>query len=147
MLAGTLVVGDFNGDGRDDLYCYITIHRLWEYGNMYLAYAMRNGTFFYTEDDNMRWCLDKGCTLSVAEASADGRVDLVCHCKSPSNNPVAIRFPYYPGGFEVFRQWRRARSWCNKATEILFVGRLKPHHCGSLVCIDKTTGKYSIAFS
>ena len=145
MRYGRLVVGDFNGDGRDDMYCYYSRRHL---GNTYIAFAKKDGSFLHnSETDNMGWCLAKGCTLSVGEASADARDDLVCHCKSSSNDPVAVRFPYYGGGFEVFRQWTRDRSWCNKGTDMLFVGRLKPHHCGSLVCIDKTTGKYSIAFT
>ena len=142
---GKLYVGDFNGDRRDDMICYDTVTHT---GNMFTAYAKRGGWFHKTDNtDNMGWCLARGCSLSVASASKDRRDDLVCHCKNPSSEPIRVRFPYYGGGFEVFRQWRRSSSWCNKSTEMLLVGRLKPGHCGSLVCIDKATGKYSIAFS
>ena len=143
--AGKLFVGDFNGDRRDDMYCYDdTVVK----GNTLIAYAKTGGSFVSTDEaDNMGWCLATGCTLSVASASKDRKDDLVCHCKNPSSEPISVRFPYNGGGFEIFRQWRRVRSWCNKSTEMLLVGRLKPGHCGSLVCIDKATGKYSIAFS
>ena len=142
---GKLFVGDFNGDRRDDMYCYDDSNVK---GNTFLAYAMSGGSFVNTDEaDNMGWCLAVGCTLSVASASTDRRDDLVCHCNNPSSEPIRVRFPFYGGGFEIFRQWRQDRSWCNKSTEMLLVGRLKPRHCGSLVCIDKATGDYAIAFS
>ncbi|KAI0241880.1 hypothetical protein LSAT2_016188 [Lamellibrachia satsuma] len=141
--SGKLFVGDFNGDHRDDLLCYGDL----KFGaNMFTAYARWNGSFDQTDNsDSMGWCHARRCKLSVASASKDQRDDLVCHCKNPSG--IAIRFPYNDDGFETFRQWRRVNSWCSKSTEMLLVGRLKPGHCGSLVCIDKATGKLSIAFS
>ena len=144
--AGKLFVGDFNGDRRDDLYCYDDVRVK---GNTFIAYAKWDGSFVRTDEaGNMGWCLAKGCTLSVARVSKDRKDDLVCHCKNPSSEPIIVRFPYYGGGFEVFRQWRRSSSWCTQSTTMqLLVGRFKPGHCGSLVCIDKATGKYSIAFS
>ena len=139
---GPLLVGDFNGDGRDDLYCYDKYS-----GNTFTAYAKYGGSFGHTDNaDNMGWCTGRHCTLSVGVASRDHMDDLICRCKTPSTEPVRVRFPVYQG-FEYFRQWRRNRSWCNRPTEMILVGRLKPKYCGSLVCIDKATGKYSIAFT
>jgi len=139
---GPLLVGDFNGDGRDDMHCYSVGE-----GNMFIAFAKPDGSFDQTDvADNMGWARDSNCALSVGQASADRKDDLVCRCKTPSREPVRVRFAVF-NGFEYFRQWRRHRSWCNRPTEMLFVGRLTPSHCGSLVCIDKANGHISIAFS
>ena len=137
-----LYVGDFNGDSRSDMLCYDDVT-----GIVITACANCGGSFDETDNTNsMGWCTVKGCSLSVARVSKDQRDDLVCHCKSRSIEPLRVRFPASNDGFETFRQWRGARSWCKKTTEMLVIGPLKPGHCGSMVCIDKVTGQYSIAF-
>ena len=138
----TLYIGDFNGDNRSDMLCYDDVT-----GTMYTAYANWGGSFDEPYHANsMGWCTGRSCSLSVARVSRDLRDDLVCHCKSPSTEALRVRFPASDDGFETFRQWRGADSWCKKTTETLVVGPLKPGHCASLVCIDKVTGQYSIAF-
>ena len=137
-----MYVGDFNGDNMSDMICYDDVT-----GIMITAFANGGGSFDETDSTNsMGWCIGQGCSLSVARVNTDLRDDLVCHCKSPSTEPLRIRFPASDDGFETFRQWRGARSWCKKTTEMLVVGPLKPGNCASLVCIDKVTGQYSIAF-
>ena len=122
-----LYVGDFNGDGRDDMLCHDGS------GNMFVAEARSGGTFFGSDRSvNMGWCRSDGCTLSVAKASRDTKDDLVCHCKEPNPKPIVIRFPYRTSSFEIFRQWRRNRDWCTGASDELIVGPLKPGRCGAV---------------
>ena len=135
-----LYVGDFNGDGMDDMLCH------YGSGNMFVAEARSGGTFIGSDrSDNMGWCRSDGCTLSVATASSDTKDDLVCHCKEPNPEPIVIRFPYGSYSFEIFRQWRRNRDWCTGASDELIVGPLEPGWCGVLVCIDRDAKTASIA--
>lgn len=135
-----LYVGDFNGDGMDDMLCHDGS------GNMFVAEARSGGTFIGSDrSDNNGWCRSDGCTLSVATASSDTKDDLVCHCKEPNPEPIVIRFPYGSYSFEIFRQWRRNRDWCTGASDELIVGPLEPGWCGVLVCIDRDAKTASIA--
>ena len=136
----TLYVGDFNGDGKDDMLCHD------DNRNMFVAIARSGGTFIGSDRaDNMGICRAEGCTLSVATASRDTKADIVCHCKDPNPEPIIIRFPYGRYSFEIFRQWRRNRMWCTGASDELVVGPLKPGRCGVLVCIDRVAKTASIA--
>lgn len=140
-----LYVGDFNGEHRDDMLCYDDVKVK---GNVFIAYARWDGTFDWTDYyDNVGWCLAKGCQMAVARVSSDPKDDMVCHCKAPATKVISIYYPYTDNAFDPLRQWRRESSWCSKPTETLFIGKRFPDHCANLVCIDKATGKYSIAFS
>ena len=135
-----LYVGDFNGDGKDDMLCRD------DNSNMCVAIARSGGTFVGPDyRDNLGICRAEGCTLSVARASRDTKADIVCHCKDPNPEPIIIRFPYGRHSFEIFRQWRRNRMWCTGASDELVVGPLKPGRCGVLVCIDRVAKTASIA--
>ena len=137
-----LHVGNFNGDNRSDMLCYDDVT-----GVTYTVYAKVGGSFDETADHLPHmglWCSPQ-CSLSVARVTKDRTDDLVCHCKSPSTEPLRLIFPVGDDGFGSYFQWNGAESWCKKTTEMLVIGPLKPGHCASLVCIDKVTGQYSIA--
>jgi hypothetical protein len=71
-----LHIGDFNGDGRDDLLCHDT-----NTGHKWIAYS-KNGANRFTGTDwerNMRWCNHSGAQLHIGKFNGDGRDDLLCH--------------------------------------------------------------------
>ena len=68
-------VGDFNGDGKDDLLCFQSSD-----GRARIDWANSEGTFFGTDRNHtLNWCNGDGEHLMVADYDGDGRSDLLCH--------------------------------------------------------------------
>lgn len=71
-----LFVGDFNGDGRDDVMCFDHID-----GHKWVDFANSTGRLWgsnYSFPGN-NWCTFNGERLSVGDFNDDGRDDLLCH--------------------------------------------------------------------
>jgi hypothetical protein len=70
-----LHVGDFNGDGLDDMLCHNTTT-----GYKWIALAKAGGGFTGTDwQRNMGWCRAPGVQLQVGDFNGDGRDDMLCH--------------------------------------------------------------------
>ncbi|EDM79492.1 putative secreted esterase [Plesiocystis pacifica SIR-1] len=67
-----LMVGDFNGDGRDDLLCH-------DAGNKYIDFADQNGHFNGTDFHlSIDWCSHAGASIQIDDYNGDGRDDILC---------------------------------------------------------------------
>ncbi len=67
-------LGDFNGDGRTDMLC-----RDRSPGRLWIDYADAQGQFWWSDwYRETTWCTQTDSTLTLADASGDGRTDLIC---------------------------------------------------------------------
>jgi hypothetical protein len=74
---GALQVGDYDGDGREDMLCHNTAsdNKWW-----WVALAKPGGAFTGTDwQRNMGWCRNPGGALHVGDYNGDGREDMLCH--------------------------------------------------------------------
>ncbi|KIG19274.1 hypothetical protein DB30_03830 [Enhygromyxa salina] len=73
--SGELLVGDFNGDGRDDMLCHGS-------STKWIDYADANGEFWGTDwSAASTWCTGSNAVLYTDDYDGDGRDDLYCYNK------------------------------------------------------------------
>ncbi|MDJ0807965.1 MAG: FG-GAP-like repeat-containing protein [Gammaproteobacteria bacterium] len=73
----SIIVGDFNADGRDDMIC----HDIGE-GNRLIDYANRKGHFNGAEWSSKEmepFCDDSNYSIYAADVDGNGQDDLICH--------------------------------------------------------------------
>ncbi len=70
--AGKVLVGDFNGDGRDDLACHDT-----DTGLISIDLAGPKGELGVTDSTQLGWCNNPGTRSSVGAFT--GKDNLLCH--------------------------------------------------------------------
>jgi hypothetical protein len=71
-----VLIGDFNGDNRDDMICHTS-------SSKYIDYADSNAQFMGTEwSYNSTWCTSSGMVIYTGDYNDDGRDDLYCYNKS-----------------------------------------------------------------
>jgi hypothetical protein len=132
-----LLLGDFDGDGRDDLFCHDREGRRW------LDLAEAGGVF---RGEDLRplagWCAHDGATLAAADFDGDGRDDLLCH------DTAGRRWIDLAEAGGVFRgedslpPW----GWCNHAGARLLADDVNGDGRADLVCHD-TVGRAWVDFS
>jgi hypothetical protein len=72
---GELHIGDFNGDGRDDMLCHDT-----STGHKWVARARGNGRFNGTDwEAPLNWCSHASGELHIGDFNRNGRDDMLCH--------------------------------------------------------------------
>lgn len=130
--ADSLLVGDFNGDGRDDLLCHNTVT-----GKKSIDFADANGQFTGTDwfrDAN--WCNGATDWLYVGKFNDDAKADLLC-----LNRATGIfTIDYADANGFTGVNWTRAQAWCNKSSQLLLVGDVNGNGRDDLVCHDGDTG-------
>ncbi len=101
-----LHIGDFNGDGRDDLLCHDV-----DSGYKWIDYANASGQFLGTNwSRDANWCHGEEQMLLVGDFNGDGRTDLFC------NGGNAERWIDYanPNGQFLGTDWSRSGGGCGK---------------------------------
>jgi hypothetical protein len=128
-----IFTGDFNGDGRDDLYC----HDLGT-GSQYIDYANVSGAFGGTNWSRAGgWCDFAGADIRVGDYNGDGRDDLLCF--SSIGGSFWIDYADASGEF-TGTNWQMATDWCNSNGATLFVGDVNGDSRDDLVCHSAATG-------
>ncbi len=101
--------GDFNGDGKSDLYCYD------DYGanpTYTTEVALSDGGKFV---DTGQWFPPAGCNrFGTGDMNGDGRTDVWCHTTSNGDTRVGLS-----NGTDSFIDWQVWRdNWCSTNTMV-----------------------------
>ncbi len=132
-----LHIGDFDGEGTDDLLCHDT-----RSGALWLDYASGATVFDGTDYHlaNALWCDDGGEHMIVGEFTADARDDLLCH--DADNGDLEIRAAQGNATrFLTSSTWKRdATGWCTAPYQRLRVGDIGGDGRDDLLCHDQKSG-------
>lgn len=134
----TLAVGDFDGDGRDDLLCHDTTGRRW----IDLA---EPGGHFHGEDTYPAWgwCAHEGASLAIADVNGDRRDDLICHDTAGRRwIDFAAEGGHLHGDTDAYPVW----GWCGHAGGALHFADFNGDRKADFLCND-TLGRKWIDFS
>ncbi len=102
----TILVGDFNGDDKDDLLCFDA-----RSGHRWVDHADVSGRFFGDNwSSSTAWCKNNASRPFVGDVDGDGHDDLVCH--DVSTGARQISFASASGTF-ISKWWNTATPFCN----------------------------------
>ncbi len=137
---GRILIGDFNGDDRDDLLCHDV-----STGQKWIDYANLWGYFYGTDwTRSTDWCRQTSQDLFVGDFNGDGRDDLLCNDKTSGRRWIS--FANLSGQFWAI-QWSPSRSWCAHASGQIFIGDFNGDTRDDLLCHDVNTGQKWIDFA
>ncbi len=132
-----LHVGDFNGDGKDDLFC----HDLGT-GAEYIDYADANGRFAGTDwSAAAGFCNFEGAEIHIGDFNGDGRDDILCHSAETGNR--AIDYANSAGQFGA-TNFSAGNLFCRANGSRLFVGDVNGDGKDDLVCHNLNSGAKSV---
>ena len=138
----SIIVGDFNSDGRDDMIC----HDIND-GHRWIDYANSNGHFNGSEWNSKKpFCRGSNRTVYAADVDGNGRDDLICHNRKIGS--IAVDFASSSTRNEGSKLWKantfREISFCNAQDAHLLIGRLPKNSAStqpdSLFCHNRATG-------
>lgn len=122
------LVGDFNGDGRSDMFCY-------DSKTKWVALAQPGGSFKGTSSRVATgWCSHAGSSIYVADFNGDLRDDLLCHDKA-GRNWVMLAGP--GGKLKRHSDWNPSYKWCRGE---LHLGYLNGDKRADMLCHRKKDG-------
>jgi len=126
-------VGDFNGDGKDDLLCHnqVTGQRAFDFA--YADGQLNGAQLFYNGD----WCSNESQQLHVGDFDHDGKDDLLCH-------DFVTGYRYFDLGHNNLNGTTDKayyNAWCNAPHQFLHTGRFRRGSRGDgLLCHDALSG-------
>ncbi|MCX4243453.1 FG-GAP repeat domain-containing protein [Paraliomyxa miuraensis] len=143
-----ILVGDFNGDGKDDLLCFVQGGYADE-GRKRIDFANPSGTFFGTEFNtedhptaDQTWCTDDGELLHVGDFDGDGRDDLLCHVKGPYAHSGRRRVDlannegtFFGANWSSTYDGQAVASWCGSPSGQVKVGDVDADGRDDLMCM------------
>lgn len=132
-ITDTLYIGDFNGDGRDDLLCHNKTN-----GFTQTLHTPSSGLPSGTPYWGLGWCYHKLAGLYVGDFNGDGRDDILCHTKSTGTRD--IDYADGSGRFSGSTDWRNLGAWCSHAQSQLYVGDFNGDGRTDLLCHTKDSG-------
>lgn len=135
-----LHVGDFNGDGRDDMLCHDI-----DSGERWIDDANGSGQFTGTNwNEEMGWCADGANTqLFVADFNGDNRDDILCHGTADGQKWIA--FANSSGEFDgTSREW--AMQWCRATGSSFYAADFDGNGTSDFLCHSTENGLRWIAY-
>ncbi|KAJ8041164.1 hypothetical protein HOLleu_11902 [Holothuria leucospilota] len=134
-----LHIGDFNGDGRDDMLCHD------DAGYKWIAYARSTGSFSRNNwQTRLGWCNQIRSQLFVGDFNGDSKSDLLCH------NCTGYKWIAYAnsaGNFHDGTGWEQSMGWCWRPGEELYIGDFNGDGKDDLMCHDSETGYKWVALA
>jgi hypothetical protein len=129
-----LLVGDFDGDRRDDLLCHGVSN-----GKQWIAFAKPGAVPFSGTDwhRSQGFCGHATGELHVGDFNADGRDDLLCH--DVASGAKWIDYADGAGHFQG-TDWQTSAAFCGHATGELHVGDFDGDLRDDLLCHDVASG-------
>jgi hypothetical protein len=137
---GKLLVGDFNGDNRDDVLC----HNVWT-GQKWIDYADFAGQLWGSDWYwSSGWCAHSGAELYVGDFNGDNRDDLLCQ---DWNNGYKW-FDFADASGQLYgTDWERNSEWCYTSAGELLIGTFDGGSKADLLCRNESTGQTWITYS
>ncbi|XP_048584416.1 neurogenic locus notch homolog protein 1 isoform X2 [Nematostella vectensis] len=125
-----LLIGDFNGDGRDDMLCYDN-NRKW------VSLAQPGGSFKGTSWEKAGgWCSHSGSSIYVGDFNGDKRDDLMCHDTAGKN---WVMLAQAGGSFSGSSSWH-GTGWCGHKGSQFFIGYFNGDRKADMLCHDINSG-------
>jgi hypothetical protein len=135
-----LFVGDFNGDGRDDILCHDNVD-----GELWVDLASSSGQFHGTDWNRVsEFCRLRGAELYIGKYNADARDDLLCH--NMDSGQLWIDYADSAGRF-MGVDWTRDASYCKLADAQLLVGDFNGDSRDDLLCHHRRSGSKFIDYA
>jgi len=131
-----LHIGDFNGDGRDDLLCFDT-----QTGRRFIDFANTVGEFNGTNAVLAPFCTVIVTTkrwvgeIYVADYDGDGSDDMLCHLKRTG----ALWIDYANNGLDG-ADWSSNAGWCRDVNRSIVVGNFNSDGRADMICHDANDG-------
>ncbi len=153
----SVFVGDFNGDGKDDLLCRVAAGYA-NAGRKRVDYANGSGSFYGTEWDTLgtggveqTWCIAAGESVFVGDFNGDGKDDLLCHMALGYTDAGRRRVDWAGSGTTLFAgtDWSSAdgggaaASWCATTGDVLKIADVDGDGKEDLVCVNEIDGGYA----
>lgn len=123
-----LMIGDFNGDGRADMFCY-------DSKTKWISLAQPDGSFVGTSSHKATgWCSHSGSSIYIADFDGDLRDDLLCHDNSGRNWVMLIKGN---GIIDVKSHWHSVQKWCSSQ---IYLGYLNDDKLADMLCHRPSDG-------
>lgn len=148
----SVLVGDFSGDGKDDLLCHVALGYT-NAGRRIIDFADAGSTLFAGTDWNSStaqgaapsWCATTGDVLKIADVNGDGKEDLLC--ANGDYGGLRVDHANSAGSFYGTNGQAHLESWCTDSDENVHVGDFDGDGHGDTLCHDDTTGYRAIRYA
>jgi RHS repeat-associated protein len=143
----TFGTGDFNGDGRTDIFCHDSLST--SPGSTWIG--LSNGQSAFIDGGLWRggWCGGGGILFGTGDFNGDGKTDIFCHEKLPtSGGNTWVALSNGAGTFLDGNVWRA--SWCTGVRNMFGTGDFNGDGKSDIFCKspqNNTAGTTSVALS
>jgi hypothetical protein len=128
-----LMLGDFDGNGRDDLLCADMVT-----GQKWIDFPTGTATFAGTDwSTSFAWCVGQTRNLVIGDFNADGRDDLLCHDVKDGHRWVDLA---NSSGQFGNTDATGTGAWCSHVGARLYVGDFNNDNRDDLLCHDVNSG-------
>jgi len=128
-----LFIGDFDGNGRDDLLCHDVAT-----GQKWIDYVSGTATFAGTDwSTTFNWCSGDTRNIHIGDFNGDGRDDLLCHDTRTGNRWVDLA---NTSGQFGNTDATASGVWCNHVGSRLSVGTFNNDFRDDILCHDVNNG-------